>query len=99
MKKIIISLFALSALASCTYKYTPVSSSMIDVTNYNIGNINSLKTGEACITRVFGFSSPNASTSVIDAMRDGGISTIKMVDKKSTISLFYSKYCTIVHGI
>ena len=89
----------LSLVGSCSYKYTPATSSMINVTDYTIGDINKLKTGEACITRVLGFSLSEASTSVIDAMRNGGISKIKMIDKSFSDNVFTTKECTIVHGL
>ena len=80
MKKTLLLATVLFSIASCTYKYTPASSAMLNITNYEIGNINSLKTGEACDARFFGIGSSDASTSIIDAMRNGNISTIKMVD-------------------
>jgi hypothetical protein len=99
MKKIILSLSLIFAAASCTYKYTPETSAMINITDYDIGNVNSLKTGESCYTRFFLFPALESSTSVIDAMRNGGISKIKMVDKKVYDSFFVYKSCTVVHGL
>jgi hypothetical protein len=99
MKKTLLLATLLFSIASCTYKYTPASSAMIHVTNYKIGDINKLKTGEACAARFLGIGSSDASTSIIDAMRNGNISTIKMVDKKTTIGFLYRKDCTIVHGL
>lgn len=100
MKKIFLTLISLTLFASCSHKYTPSSSAMINVTNYEIGDTNKLKTGEACITRVLGFSGFNSSTSVIDAMKNGNISTIKMIDSRFfVVPLFFSKNCTVVHGL
>ncbi len=89
----------LIVLASCSHKYTPATSAMINVTDYTIGDISKLKTGEACATRVLGFPSTESSTSVIDAMRNGGISKIKMIDKSVSDNFFTHKECTIVHGL
>ncbi len=89
----------LLSLASCTYKYTPASSAMINVTDYEIGDLSKLKTGEACMTRVLGFPPSNASTSVIDAMKDGKISKIKMIDSSVSSTVFTSTVCIIVHGL
>ena len=99
MKKTILTISAFVLLASCTHKYTPVSSSMINITDYNIGDTGALKTGEACRITVFGFSAAETSTSIIDAMKEGEITKIKMVDRKTTIAPFYYKYCMVVHGL
>lgn len=99
MKKTLAILASISLLASCTYKYTPATSSMVNLTDYEIGNINSLKTGEACATSFMGIPSFESSTSVIDAMKNGGISKIKLVDKKVYNSFFVYKQCTVVHGL
>ena len=99
MKNILIVLFSSLILSSCTYKYTPSSSAMINVTNYNIGDTSKLKTGESCYTAIMGFSAFDSSTSVIDAMKDGGISTIKMIDNKTVLAPFFYKKCTVVHGL
>ncbi len=100
MKKTLIILSTLLlATASCTHKYTPTSSSMINVTDYEVGDLSKLKTGEACMTRVLGFPPVNASTSVIDAMKDGKISKIKMIDNSISNNVFTTKVCTIVHGL
>lgn len=100
MKKslIVLSLLLLAA-TSCTYKYTPTSSAMINVTNYEIGDLSKLKTGEACITKILGFPPSEASTSVIDAMKNGNITKIKMIDSSVSDNFFSKKVCTIVHGL
>lgn len=99
MKKLIILSTLLLTSTSCTYKYTPISSAMINVTDYEIGDLSKLKTGEACMTRVLGFPPSNASTSVIDAMKDGKISKIKMIDSSVSSTVFTSTVCIIVHGL
>ncbi len=99
MKKLLTVLAFLTLLSSCSYKYTPESSAMINVTDYDIGNTNSLKTGESCSAMIMGFRSTDSSTSVIDAMRNGGISKIKMVDKRIVVAPFFYKDCTVVHGL
>ena len=99
MKKVLISLTLIILASSCSYKYTPSSSAMINITDYNIGDTNLLRTGEACRTEILGISG-ESSTSVIDAMKNGNISKIKMVDKKNTIFFpFFVKNCTVVHGL
>ncbi len=100
MKKSLIALsILLFAATSCTYKYTPSSSAMINVTNYEIGDLSKLKTGEACMTRILGFPPSEASTSVIDAMRNGNITKIKMIDSSVSNNFFSTKVCIIVHGL
>jgi hypothetical protein len=98
MKKILLSISVLFLLSSCSSKYTPPSSAMINVTNYKIGDVSLLKTGKACYSTFFGIPYEKSS-SVIDAMRNGNISTIKMIDKEFTYAFVVNKYCTIVHGL
>lgn len=99
MKKALIAVMFFASLSSCSYKYTPDTSAMINVTDYDIGNLNALKSGESCSASFFGFSSSSSSTSVIDAMKNGNISKIKMVDKRVVAAPFFYKNCTIVHGL
>ena len=98
MKKILSVVLSLIILSSCSYKFTPSTSAMINVTNYEVGDLNKLKTGESCSKTILFFPEFDSSTSVIDAMRDGGISKIKMIDRSFFSALLYSKTCTIVHG-
>ncbi len=99
MKKTLTALTFLALLSSCSSKYTPASSVMINVTDYEIGNTSLLKTGEACSTSIMGITGSDSSTSIIDAMKNGGISKIKMVDRRTVISLFSYKDCIVVHGL
>ncbi len=98
MKKTLIAALLVCA-ASCTHKYTPTSSSMINVTDYEIGDAAKLKTGEACMTTFLGFPPAESSVSVIDAMKNGKITKIKMIDKSYSYYFLAAKECTIVHGL
>jgi hypothetical protein len=100
MKKALIIFAALLlTVTSCSYKYTPTSSAMINVTDYEIGDLSKLKTGEACMTKILGFPPVNGNTSVIDAMKNGNISKIKMIDSSISDNIFTIKICTVVHGL
>lgn len=100
MKKTLLLISSILLLASsCTIKYTPVSSAMINVTDYEIGDLNKLKTGESCATYILGLHPVDASTSVIDAMKNGKITKIKMIDSSFSNYFFVHKVCTIVHGL
>lgn len=98
MKKILLIVLSLFVVSSCSYKFTPSTSAMINVTDYEIGDLNKLKRGESCSKTILFFPEVDSSTSVIDAMKDGGISKIKMIDRSFFYAFFYSKTCTIVHG-
>lgn len=57
------------------------------------------KTGESCALSIIGLVA--VGDAGIDAARkNGGITSISIVDEKSTTILFglYSQHCTIVHG-
>ena len=99
MKKIAFMILLCLTAFSCTYKYTPVSSKIMNVTNHDLGDFSKLKKGEACIESVLGFNGFNNSTSVIDAMKDGKITKIKYIDSKYYVAPFYSKRCTVVYGL
>ncbi len=98
MKIKILSILALLTFSSCSYKYTPSSSLMINATNYDIGDTSLLKTGEAC-NSAFLFFQIDSSSSVIDAMKNGKISKIKMIDERIVTAPFFYKNCTVVHGL
>ncbi|MFC1659746.1 TRL domain-containing protein [Pseudomonadota bacterium] len=98
MKKFIICL-SLLVLGACTYTYTPPQSRRLDIKDYNIENVNTLKTGKACRTRFLGMpvGSKN-NVSVIKAMQNGNINTLKMIDIERHSGFLYSRYCTVAYG-
>lgn len=56
------------------------------------------KTGEACAMSILGLIA-TGDASIDTARRNGGITSISIVDEKSTQILgLYASHCTIVHG-
>lgn len=56
------------------------------------------KTGEACASSILGLIA-TGDASIDTARRNGGITSISIVDEKATSFLgIYASYCTIVHG-
>jgi len=86
-------------LGACsqTLTYTPPQSRKLDMKDYNIKNVYELKTGKACVEYIAGFQKGD-SISVITAMQNGNINTLKMVDIEKTLGFMYAKTCMIAYG-
>ena len=70
-------LVVLFAVAGCSLQRSPVINS-VDLSKYDYSNAASLKESDACATYIFGFLGPIGDPSVIKAIRDGGIKTVKV---------------------
>ena len=98
MKKLIVfMLFAgFIVFAGCAVQMSPVLNNT-DLSRFDFSNASSLKEGIACATYVLGLG-PFGSTSVMDAIKAGNITTVKVVDYKQGWYLLVSKHCVVVYG-
>ena len=82
--------------SGCAYQRSPVMN-MADLSRFDFSNASSLKESRACATYVFGLG-PFGNPSVMDAIKDGGIKTVKVVDYRQGWYLIVSKDCVVVYG-
>jgi len=68
-----------------------------DLSRFDFSDAASLKEGSACATYVLGLG-PFGNVSVMEAIKAGGIKTVKVVDYKHTWLLLVSKDCVVVYG-
>jgi hypothetical protein len=92
---IVLSLFIV-LFAGCAVQSTPVLNNT-DLSRFDFSQAASLKEGSACATYVLGLG-PFGSASVMDAIKEGKIKTVKVVDYKHTWLLLVSKDCVTVYG-
>lgn len=86
----------LGVTAGCSLQRSPVLNTA-DLSRFDFSNSASLKESQACATYVFGLG-PFGNPSVMDAIRDGGIKTVKVVDYRQGWYLIVSKDCVVVYG-
>jgi hypothetical protein len=82
--------------AGCSLQRSPVLN-VADLSKFDFSNASSLKESQACATYVFGLG-PFGNPSVMDAIKDGGIKTVKVVDYRQGWYLIISKDCVVVYG-
>jgi hypothetical protein len=82
--------------AGCSLQMSPVLNNT-DLSRFDFSNASSLKEGASCATYVLGLG-PFGNTSVMEAIKAGGITTVKVVDYKHGWYLLVSKDCVVVYG-
>ena len=84
-------------LSACTFKYTPIAST-VEVGTTDFSNIDSYKEGKACQTLLFGALPIGGQATVTDAIKDGKLKTVRLVDQEITNYYLFAKRCVIVLG-
>ncbi|MFT6106940.1 MAG: hypothetical protein ACJA0S_001039 [Rickettsiales bacterium] len=107
MKKIILAIFALCVLSSCTTTSNGVSSGMYtswkdrDPISRVNNEVKVTKKGESCVTNILGIVATGDS-SIEAAKKDGNINNVAYVDRTYSGFWFYlpffQKGCTVVNG-
>jgi hypothetical protein len=82
--------------AGCALQSSPVLNNT-DLSRFDFSDAASLKESTVCATYILGLG-PIGSTSVMDAIKNGGIKTVKVVDYKHGWYLLVSKDCVVVYG-
>ncbi|MDA9231536.1 TRL-like family protein [Rickettsiales bacterium] len=104
MLKNIFLLLSILFLFSC-HSY---STKLNEMETLNMSEVNEIRQGLACSHNLFGaFSLPyfgdtairlSGNESVINALKNGNIQNVYVIDKSTKNYIFYSKRCTIVFG-
>lgn len=93
-----VAVFALALLLSgCASKFTPVQNA-VDVTDVDFSNAGAFKTGEGCRTMLLGVLPIGGSASLVRAVRNGGISHVKVVDYRVKNWIIATQTCIMVYG-
>lgn len=92
--------FAVTAIAilttGCTYKGS--SNSVVDISKTDMATINSMKSGESCISSIFFFIPTGLNATAQQAAKNGGIKEIKYQEILSKNYLIYNAHCIKVYG-
>jgi hypothetical protein len=99
MKKHIVLLLMVGAFAiltGCSLQRSQVLNNT-DLSRFDFSDASSLKESTVCATYVLGLG-PFGNASVMDAIKNGGIKTVKVVDYKYGWYLLVSKNCVVVYG-
>jgi len=101
MLKKTITLSAIAAIAflatGCTHKYS-AGVSTVDITKTDMSKIESMKTGEACVSR-FLFFPTGLDATAKTAAKQAGISKIEYQEVNHTEALIFGSSCVKVYGI
>ena len=69
---------------------------MVDLKQTNFSKI--MKKGESCGTWFLGFIGPFGNPSLVEAAKNGNITTIDAVDEYSSYYILFSQRCKIAYG-
>jgi hypothetical protein len=89
-------IFATLGFGGCVTSLTPVSNNT-DITKVDFSKIESLKSGKSCAKWYFIFG-PFGSSSVVDAVTNGKLSSVQLVDYGLERGFLTHSVCTIVYG-
>lgn len=98
MKKTLLASAAIVGLlfTGCAFKATPTAVTM-DVTKIDFTKLESMKQGEACISRFLIFTTGYDKT-LREAVEDAGITDVKYVEEHVSTGFFTSSKCLVVYG-
>lgn len=84
-------------LSACTFKYTPIAAT-VEVGSTDFSNIDDFKEGKACQNLLFGALPVGGQATVTDAIKDGGIKTVRLVDHEVNNYYVFATRCVVVLG-
>lgn len=100
MLKKVIALSVLTATAflgtGCTYKFS-AGASVVDITKTDMTKVESMKSGEACISRFLLFPTGLDATAKT-AAKEAGISKIEYQEVTHTEAILFGSSCVKVYG-
>lgn len=96
MKKFLLSAALLLSLSACSMQSTPFINST-DVRDVDFSTIGSMREGRDCAYWIL-FFGPFGNNSLIEAVKNGGIRKVEVVDKSVHAYPFVAKECIRVYG-
>ncbi|MDH5545285.1 MAG: TRL-like family protein [Gammaproteobacteria bacterium] len=96
MRKLVLLIAAIALVSGCAIKSSHITV-IVDGSKTDYTKLDKLKSGEACATMVLGIPT-SMDKSVSTAAKNGGVSTIKHIDEKTSDQFFVRKSCTVVYG-
>jgi len=81
----------------CAAKYSPLANT-VDLSNSDFSNIEQMTTGESCQRLLFGAIPVGGSASIVNAVRDSGVTQVSMVEYQARSKVIFIENCVVVHG-
>ncbi len=100
MKKLIalvIFTVCMAFMSGCSLQTAPFLNTT-DLTKVDFSNAQSLKEGRACATYLFGVIGPLGDPSIMKAVSNGNLKTVKVVETKSSWNILFTQYCVVAYG-